>query len=324
MKTLHRVWLIMVLIAPLCAAEAHDLRGIMAEQSALDPEVREKIDRMNQLRQEILAEARSNAANQGARLEAVVQRALRWPSSTISVCFFDGRQQARDRVARIAGNWSVGTGIRFDFGPTGNRRTCDIAKPSNIRVSFLGEGYSSYVGAVARQIPSNRQTLNLAGMDRVGGFSAYEDGVVLHEFGHAIGFEHEHQSPISGCQEEFDWDILPLLLQWPIDQIKRNMQRLNVSSNMLYTAFDNKSIMLYSLDRRAFKNPDQAKCYIPAPNNNISSIDRKAAADVYPSFASSGTQAPSAAPMTEPVGSPMAQSKLRELADLIASRQRPR
>ena len=32
------------------------------------------------------------------------------------------------------------------------------------------------------------------------------EATVLHEFGHAIGFLHEHQSLNSTCEEEFRWD----------------------------------------------------------------------------------------------------------------------
>ena len=29
-----------------------------------------------------------------------------------------------------------------------------------------------------------------------------------HEFGHALGLHHEHQSPATTCNEEFDWDYI--------------------------------------------------------------------------------------------------------------------
>jgi hypothetical protein len=32
---------------------------------------------------------------------------------------------------------------------------------------------------------------------------------VLHEFGHALGFDHEHQIPLSACQTDFRWDNDP-------------------------------------------------------------------------------------------------------------------
>lgn len=63
------------------------------------------------------------------------------------------------------------------------------------------------------------------------------------------------------------------------------MRRLNMPSSktaMLTTPFDRESIMLYSLDREAFKNPSTAKCYIPESNDNISRVDRQAASTVYP------------------------------------------
>jgi hypothetical protein len=62
LSTLARATSFLCLAAAPLAAAAHDLSGIVAEQDALDPETRAKIDRANQLRQEVVAEARTNDA----------------------------------------------------------------------------------------------------------------------------------------------------------------------------------------------------------------------------------------------------------------------
>src|SRR5436305_1605909 len=122
-----------------CSAYGHDLAGIVAERSSLDPDVRAKIDEVRELRR-ILA-ARASTAPADGQTEAVVQTALRWRGESISVCFFDGRREARDHLAEVASRWESGTRVKFDLGPAGNRHTCDPRKPSNIRVSFKGSGY---------------------------------------------------------------------------------------------------------------------------------------------------------------------------------------
>ncbi|SRR6266478_1499710 len=272
---------------------AHDLHGLVAERNAMDPQLRAKFDDVNELRR-ILA-ARAAAAPQDGQLEAVVQTALKWPGNKASVCFFDGRREARDHVAETAQKWSNSNAMRLDFGPEGNRRTCDSAVASDIRVSFRGSGYWSYVGIQAKHINSRKQTLNLQGLDK-SSFDSEDDGVILHEFGHAIGFEHEHQSPVGGCDEEFNWDYLYTSMGWSPEEVDRNMKRLNVSSNMsglLTTEFDRKSIMLYSLSPDAFKNAATAKCFISKPNNDISKIDQTAVQTVYPALP---VQGPAAAP----------------------------
>jgi Astacin (Peptidase family M12A) len=276
--------------------QAHDLHGIVAERNALDSETKAKFDEIEQLRGLLATRAAANP-NEG-QLEAVVQQALRWPTNRATVCFFDGSQVSRDRVATVAKQWQKETALQLDFGESGNSRTCDPQHPDDIRVSFVGSGYWSYVGTQAKDISAYKQTLNLEGLDRE--LTPADKGVILHEFGHAIGFEHEHQSPVSGCEEEFNWNYLYVAMGWSKEEVDRNMRRLVAKSGktgLLTTPFDAKSIMLYSLSPAAFKNPSIAKCFIGEPNNNLSLTDRAAAQVVYPP-----TNLPAASPSAYPAG----------------------
>ena len=260
------------------AALAHDLRGIVAERNALEPDAWKKVQEIRDLRRFLAGES---GKSQDAELEAVVQRELTWPDSRVSICFLDGSRDAREHVAVVAQRWMESTGLKLDFGPDGNRRTCEAATPSNVRVSFVGSGYWSYVGVEAKQADRKKQTLNLEGMNKPS-FTAEDDGIILHEFGHAIGFEHEHQSPISVCEKEFDWDYLYKAMGWSPQQVDINMKQLQPSSKLLTTTFDADSVMLYSLEKEYFKDASASKCYIPNKNNAISKTDREAAATVYP------------------------------------------
>jgi hypothetical protein len=211
LSTLARATSLLYFAVSPFAAAAHDLSGIIAEQDALDPETRAKIDRANQLRREAVAEAGVNDTTDSVR--AVVETTKLWKSGPISVCFFEGSKLARDAVEQLASDWSNGTGVRFDFG---DGRTCDPNRPSKIRVSFRQRGNWSYVGTDARFVRPGEPTIGFANFDREmdsqGGFTASQRGTILHEFGHAIGFQHEHQSPASGCSEEFNWAALPQVL----------------------------------------------------------------------------------------------------------------
>lgn len=283
------------------ASLAHDLHGLVAERSALDSETRAKFDEMKELRR-VLA-ARSAASHDGS-LEAVVQTALKWSSGRATACFFDGSMEARDHVAQLAAKWTASTSLQFDFGPQGNRRQCDPNAPSDIRVSFVGSGYWSYVGTQAKLINPYKQTLNLQGLDK-SSFSTEDDGVILHEFGHAVGFEHEHQSPLGGCNSQFNWNFLYTALGWSKAEVDRNMRQLDVSSSangLSTTAFDRKSIMLYSLSPQAFLDAAHASCYIPEANTALSTVDIQAMRSVYPSIngAPAGMPAPPASAPTPP------------------------
>jgi hypothetical protein len=268
------------------AAFAHDLHGIVAERNSLEPEVWKKIDQIRSLRRFLASES---SKSQDLSLEAVVQRELTWPDSQVTVCFLDGRQEARDHVAEVAQRWMQSTGLVLEFGPAGSRNACDASRPANIRVSFAGSGYWSFVGIEAKKVDLRKQTVNLGGMNKTA-FTADDDGVILHEFGHAIGFEHEHQSPISVCEKEFDWDYLYRAMGWSPQQVDINMKQLQPSSKLLTTAFDPASIMLYNLEKEAFKEPSTAKCLIAKHNNVISELDREAAATVYPVRVSAAPQ----------------------------------
>jgi hypothetical protein len=299
---------------------AHDLHGLVAERSALDPETRAKFDEVKELRR--LLAARS-AANHDGSLEAVVQTALKWSSGRATVCFFDGSMEARDHVAQVAAKWTASTSLQLDFGPEANRRGCDPNTLSDIRVSFVGSGYWSYVGTEAKLINPYKQTLNLQGMDK-SSFNKEDDGVILHEFGHAVGFEHEHQSPLGGCNSQFNWNYLYTALGWSKAEVDRNMRQLDVSSSangLLTTAFDRKSIMLYSLSPKAFLDPVHASCYIEEANTALSTVDTQAMKTVYPSIdaAPAGMPAPPAGMPTPPTSPDAiaAAQHVRRLQELV-------
>jgi hypothetical protein len=267
------------------AINAHDLRGIVAEQDSVPTEVWTKIGEIRSLRQFLASEASKSTSQEAVMLESVVDTSAVWPFRRISVCFMDGGPEARMHVARVAQRWMASTGLQLDFGPPDSPRSCDPANRSNIRVSFTGAGHWSYVGKEANVIPATSATLNLQGMDQAA-FTDKDDGVILHEFGHAIGFKHEHQSPASVCEGEFDWDYLYGAMGrwgWSKAKVDHNMRQLPASTKLAASVFDPQSVMLYSLRRNYFRaDLVTLTCFIPAANTAISQSDREAAATAYP------------------------------------------
>ena len=137
----------------------------------------------------------------------------RWPNGkTIKVAFKGGSEGLHKQIADAVNEWTNYANLKFDFiDPTTSEyhtwKPSDSAFTADIRVSFDQSGYYSLVGTDSVDSIISRpseESLNLEGFDQ----SPPSDwkGVALHEFGHAIGFEHEHQGPNAMCDFRFDDD----------------------------------------------------------------------------------------------------------------------
>lgn len=69
-----------------------------------------------------------------------------------------------------------------------------FAQKANIRIGFKVGVSCSYIGTDALQIESHLTTMNLGWIDDK------DPHAIIHEFGHALGFFHEHQHPDSPLQ----------------------------------------------------------------------------------------------------------------------------
>lgn len=199
----------------------------------------------------------------------------RWaPGRHLKIRFLDGTPTMQQRVIDEAQVWVQHANIILDFGEH---------PQSDIRISFHADrGSWSAVGtdALLRQhFPLHQPTMNF-GWLRDGSSDLEWSRVVLHEFGHALGAIHEHQTP----DEPLEWNEEEVLKyfsgppnNWNEASIRHNVLRRYDVSSVRGSSFDPDSIMLYGFPGFLFKNGVGTKS-----NHSLSAQDKLFAALAYP------------------------------------------
>ena len=179
-----------------------------------------------------------------------VVNSKKWPAgSTVRCRFLDGSAKMKKKVTAVATEWTKLADIKLKFVASG---------PAEIRISFYADNGSwSAVGRDALNtsyFPLHQPTMNYGWLRDDTDDTEYHR-VVTHEFGHALGCIHEHQSP------KFDrkWDVAAVMKYfqgppnyWGADDIKHNVLEKYSPKGLSATKFDPKSIMLYAFDAALF------------------------------------------------------------------------
>jgi len=213
----------------------------------------------------------------------------RWAvGQDIHVCFVGGSDELRSQILEIADQWFQHANLKIVKG-SASGQSCSTNDHSEIRVGFAEPGYWSYIGTDALNqvlISNNLVSLNLAEFDKSPPSEPRFSGVVLHEFGHALGLEHEHQSPASGCDGEYDWDKLYsyylTTYGWDKQKVDDNVRQLSADrSAYAWSQFDPDSIMIYGTDPKFLKRGTQSPCYLH-DNDKLSALDFTGIETTYP------------------------------------------
>jgi hypothetical protein len=214
----------------------------------LDPERTAR----RRMREVIAASSRKtlNADDMGQIARMALINTKKWTAGQQLRCrFLDGSTGMKKKVEAVAHQWEQYADVKFKFVTSGD---------AEVRISFFADSGSwSAVGRDALNrayFPVHQPTMNY-GWLRDNTDSNEYSRVVLHEFGHALGCIHEHQSP--KFSRKWNTSAVMRYFQgppnfWSSDEITHNVLAKYSPTGISATNFDPKSIMLYAFDGALF------------------------------------------------------------------------
>lgn len=217
------------------------------------------------------------------RMGFILSTSAKWVNGTeIKYMFIEGPEAQKNVVRDAFKAWKA-LGIGISFTEVTN------VDDAMVRIGFdLTDGSWSYVGREILTIPKTKRTMNF-GWDLTA--DSYGMTTAIHEIGHTIGFQHEHQSPFSGIE----WNVPAVYKEfsgppnnWPKSQIDSNIINKLPPNQVQGSVWDPKSIMEYEFGPGLVLKPDAYQKGI-FPPGILSVNDIKGVKSFYPVVAANKT-----------------------------------
>ncbi len=184
-------------------------------------------------------------------------------------------QNLKTKIINMANEWSIYANISFRL----------VTSNGDIHVKFDPQGgHRSLIGnqSVDWATRTGYDIISMGTMNlQVNADTPEPDlrRVVLHEFGHALGFKHEHQNPSVSIpwDKEKVYEYYRIGNGWDRGKVDHNLfDKLDIGQTQ-YTSFDPNSIMLY-----AIPNSLTIGNFSTSMNRRLSNLDKSFAQVLYP------------------------------------------
>ena len=149
-----------------------------------------------------------------------------------------------------------------------------------VRIGFMaGDGAWSYVGRGILDIAADQRTMNF-------GWNLNNDlDTAIHEIGHTLGFEHEHQNPFSGIvwdDEKVYTSLARPPNSWSRQKTFFNILRKLSETQVQGTQWDPNSVMHYPFEAGLIKLPAIYQSQPLQPAGGLSARDTTYVKQLYP------------------------------------------